>query len=121
MNLNEYFKMVGKTQGHPGVIDSSVEYRSTAPLIHCMDGTTLSVQVSLSHYCTPRTNEGPWTHVEVGFPSKKLPLIHMYAEDSDNATDTVYGYVPIELVEQEIANCGGINMAWTLVNAEDHK
>jgi hypothetical protein len=31
-----------------------------------------------------------------------------YAEDPDNPTNTVYGFVPIELVEQLIENHGGI-------------
>lgn len=32
----------------------------------CKDGTTISVQASEFHYCTPRNNEGPWTEFETG-------------------------------------------------------
>ena len=75
--------------------------------IVCNDGTTLSVQVGSSLYCSPRESEnGPWTHVEVGFPSITPP--DTWKEYSDGAFPSdVYGYVPVELVEQFIAEHGG--------------
>lgn len=76
--------------------------------IECVDGFSLSVQASAAHYCTPRTNEGPWTAVEVGYPSASPELILEFAEDSENPTGTVYPFVPIGLVEQLIALHGGV-------------
>ena len=45
--------------------------------------------------------------VELGFPSQYDELIEEYAEDCDY-TRTVYGYVPIEVVEKLLEKHGGI-------------
>ena len=79
----------------------------TAKRITCKDGFSLSVQATHGAYCSPRTNIGPWARVEVGFPSAPPELIMEYAENDSEPTDTVYGYVPIELVEELIALHGG--------------
>lgn len=82
------------------------------PAIRCEDGTTLSVQTSESHYCHPRDNYGPWFAVEVGFPSRQLELLMPYIDGKDSEpTNTVYGYVPIEIVARVIAECGGFAKA----------
>jgi hypothetical protein len=78
-----------------------------APRIKCKDGFSLSVQATHGAYCQPRNNYGPWYQVEVGYPSAEPELIMEYAEDPDTPTDTVYGYVPVELVEQLIELHGG--------------
>ena len=80
-----------------------------AKRITCNDGFSLSVQASWGAYCVPRTNIGPWDQVEVGFPSDKPELIMEYAEDPDRPTDTVYGYVPVHLVERLIELHGGMS------------
>lgn len=76
--------------------------------ITCADGFSLSVQATQAAYCYPRKNIGPWLEVEVGFPSAAPELIMEYAEEPKKPTKTVYGYVPIELVEELIAMHGGI-------------
>lgn len=78
--------------------------------ITCKDGTTLSVQAGNSQYCTPRKNNGPWTHVEVGFPSKRLDQLMPYIDGSENSNPmkSVYGWVPLEIVAAAIDECGGI-------------
>jgi hypothetical protein len=70
--------------------------------IKCADGFTMSIQASKYHYCIPRNDAGPYTHVEIGFPSEVEPLLMPYAQDKDNPTDTAYGYVPKEIVEQVV-------------------
>ena len=79
------------------------------PQITCKDGFQLSVQVGKFYYCAPRANTGPWSKVEVGFPSMAPELIQEWAEDPENLTDTVYVNVPIELVQQLIDLHGGID------------
>jgi len=74
----------------------------------CQDGFSLSVQASQWHYCRPRNDDGPWTHVEDGYPSAHEPLLDAYAENPDDPTGTVYGYVPVEVVRQVIARHGGL-------------
>ena len=72
------------------------------PQIRCADGFCISVQAGNSMYCTPRDNEGPWTQVECGYPSLPPEFISEYAESPDSPCETVYGYVPVELVEKLI-------------------
>jgi len=74
----------------------------------CKDGLSLSIQASGHHYCTPRNYEGPYTSVEIGFPSKICPELLEYAEDIYKPIDTVYSYVPIEIVEKLIQDHGGL-------------
>ncbi len=83
------------------------DFRS-APKIVCADGFSLSVQASRYHYCAPRDSEGPWYQVEVGFPSAKAEELMQWCESPDSPTETVYGYVPIEVVESLIDKHGGI-------------
>lgn len=67
-----------------------------------------SVQASELHYCEPRCNGAQdYENVELGFPSIEDELINEYAED-DPYTKTIYGYVPIEIVEELINKHGGI-------------
>jgi len=72
------------------------------------DGYTASIQASSHHYCTPRTDEGPYTHVEIGFPDAPDGLLKPYAEDPSNPIDTVYGWVPIGIIAQVFASHDGI-------------
>ena len=105
MNLNEYL-MSQRDENDPKVRD---DYSfPLAKRIECEDGFSLSVQASHGAYCSPRTNLGPWDQVEVGFPSDVPTEIMHYAEQPEKPTETVYGYVPIELVETLIAAHGGM-------------
>lgn len=81
-----------------------------APRIVCADGFSLSVQVHEGAYCSPRDGIGPdWLSAEIGFPSARPnDAVMAYAEDDDNPTDTVYGYVPMELIDALVAEHGGI-------------
>lgn len=81
--------------------------RTPAPPIVCKDSFVMSVQGSVFAYCSPRNNDGPYTHVEVGYPSRPEPKLMVFAEDPDNPTTTVYGYVPISLVLEIINDHGG--------------
>ena len=79
------------------------------PRVKCKDGFEISIQASDSHYCTPRVNgDVIYEKVELGFPNMEDELIADYAEDPDNLTETVYGYVPIHIVNQLIEKHGGI-------------
>lgn len=83
--------------------------RMRRPRVKCKDGFEISIQASFSHYCNPRkTFAGPYDEVELGFPSGDDSLIEDYAENEDEPTDTVYGYVPIDIVEKLIEKHGGI-------------
>lgn len=77
------------------------------PHIECADGLRLSVQASHFHYCVPRTDGGPYSSVEVGFPSERIEELMPYADEPESPTQTVYGYVPVEIVEAVIKAHGG--------------
>lgn len=76
------------------------------PRVHCEDGFSVSVQASQYHHCRPRIdNAEKYNAVELGYPNADDDLITDYAEDD---TDTVYGYVPVEIVDKLIEKHGGI-------------
>lgn len=77
------------------------------------DGTTLSIQAGKWHYCEPRVNSEDgdydfYDKFEIGFPSKEIPELLYYAEDPHNPCETVYGYVPKEVIHLLINNRGGV-------------
>lgn len=88
----------------------SFGYQETRPRIVCKDGFSMSVQAGEAIYCMPRVNlsSGGYVEVEIGFPSEKEDLICQYAEDSSDYTQTVYPYVPVEVVEKVIEKHGGM-------------
>ena len=82
------------------------------PRIVCRDGFSISVQARESAYCTPRSDHGPYSHVECGYPSEvpKSWKLKEFAEVAitDDYTDTVYPYVSVEIVQEELELHGGI-------------
>ena len=84
--------------------------------IVCQDGFTMSVQGSEYNYSTPREDNPAdgYTHVECGYPSSKpnTAALLKYAEQllTDNPvyTESVYSYVPVEVVQAELDAHGGI-------------
>lgn len=82
------------------------------PRVILNNGKSLSIQASEYHYCRPRRLCDHYYEVEVCFPDEVIQSLLRYAEDVDNPTDTVYPYVPIELVDEYITSCGGIH--WEL-------
>ena len=66
----------------------------------------LSIQASSNHYCIPRDDIGPFTHVELGFPNFNFSkeFIEEYAEDSEDPQNTVYAAVPLDILSKEIFN-----------------
>ena len=80
------------------------------PRLILTDGVSLSVQASEYSYSSPRDNKGPYTKVEVGFPSETPPEAWKeFAEEWDKPTNTVYGYIPLAMVMLYIGAHGGIN------------
>lgn len=71
------------------------------------DGFSISIQASEFHYCHPRNSIGPWNEMELGFPSELDLILDEYAEEPDTC-DTVFGYVPIAIVNELISKHGGI-------------
>jgi hypothetical protein len=94
MKVNEFFNTVGSNRNRQVI---------------CADGFTMSVQAFDGGYCTPRINGADkYEEVEVGYPSKPEELLMDWAEEPDKPTQTVYGYVPVQVVTNVIAKHGGI-------------
>jgi len=101
MKINEYLKAQHK--------ESQDKYLTFAKRITCKDGFSISVQANELAYCRPRHNMAhQYSEVECGFPSSEPELIMQYAEEQEIPTETVYCYVPVELVDQLIESHGGI-------------
>lgn len=89
---------------------ANYKYQNTRDRIVCKDGFSMSVQAGSSLYCSPREclEDGEYESVEIGFPSFEELLINKFAEDPSDYTNTVYGYVPVEIVDEVIIKHGGI-------------
>ena len=83
-------------------------FKKQCQTVVCADGFTMSVQASGRNYSTPRDDVGPYTEVEVGFPSSFDVYLHEYAENPDTPTETVYGWVPADTVMMCIDAHGGM-------------
>ena len=81
------------------------------PIIRCADGFEMSVQAHDGAY-SQRNTEGELLTVECGFPTTtpKTAELRNYAElcGTSDYTETVYGFVPVEVVQAELDAHGGI-------------
>lgn len=121
MMLNEYFKrfypadwqsadyefsaMLGGMSRYQGKVSNIF------PAIECADGLTMSVQGHFGAYSCPRDDFADrYSTVEVGFPSARVEELMPYIDggQDNNPLQSVYGYVPVEVVEAIIAAHGGI-------------
>ena len=70
------------------------------------DELDISIQANEFAYCRPRENLQSYTdyyEFELGFPNFDPPTYIMkYVEDPEYPQDTVYGYVPFELIQKMI-------------------
>lgn len=103
MNINEYI------QKNRGTAKSDCDWLT--PRVVCADGFVMSVQASDGNYCSPRTTDSDhYASVEIGYPSEASEIINQYAEDPESPIDTVYPYVPVEVVDELIESHGGFKV-----------
>jgi hypothetical protein len=91
-------------------INAFSTHRQTPQLV-CEDGFAMSVQVGDCLYCSPRKDfedARNYYQMEVGFPTQSESLLLEYAEDLETPTKSVYGYVPVEVINKVIAKHGGL-------------
>jgi hypothetical protein len=98
MNTNEYLAGTRKEIGGTGAI-------KTRPRAVCADGFNVSIQASSGHWCRPKENNGPYTHVEFGYPSEVDDLLTPYANDSLGG---VYSQMPVEVVDAILEKHGAL-------------
>lgn len=90
-----------------GRIENARNMLDHVPPIETRGGLRFSMQASRFHYCQPRANTGPWTHVELGFPNRVVPKLKEYAEGGP-PTKTIYGYVPLSVLAAVVDRFGGL-------------
>lgn len=99
------------------------DFLGVRPTVVCKDGFKISIQAGRGYSCTPEDDNGPYTHVELGYPiypSKLMlniikrigipltePIIAPYAVDKSRLTDTIYKQVPVEATDALLAKHGG--------------
>jgi hypothetical protein len=93
-------------------------YLPCLPRVYAKDGFNISIQCRNGNYCDSengtRTFGFDWKLVEWGFPSEPIDGKKYNAEDEENTTDTVGGYVPMEDIESLIEEHGGFDLETTL-------
>jgi hypothetical protein len=96
---------------HPDPVFSDVGdpfVSKVRPQIVCMDGATISVQASRFHYCSPRNDHGPYSEVEVGYPTPDFPEGVQWKDNPDRPdSESVFAFVPIKVVSDWIDSHGG--------------
>ena len=111
MNIHQLNQRLARKKPYFGTTYSTDLYY--IPRIVCKDRVTLSVQASRAHYSYPASNIGPYSAVEIGYPSMHPgEAIMEYCEDCDDPTGTVYAYVPIGLVVDFINEHGGSRLSY---------
>ena len=115
MTINQFIRKYRFIKEH-SINPNGVMKVSRNPKLVCKDGFTMSVQAGESLYSSPRDVADKYEQAEVGFPSSPEPLIVKYAEDwevegddDQHLCDTVYPYVPVELIDEVIHKHGGID------------
>lgn len=88
-----------------------------------VNGESISIQANDGAYCSPRRDKRrcytEFFEFELGFPSFESNLIREYAEDDEDLTGTVYGYVPYKIIQQLIDQNGG-SLDWLLCVADNY-
>lgn len=99
-----------------------VKFKPLYERVYFNNGGNISIQASRTAYSKPRNDEGPYTHMEMGYPSKNTVLpknVLKYVEQSATYNDdgsysgndpynSVYPYVPVSVIKQLIQANGGI-------------
>lgn len=102
MTVNDFLRKFRKVEHGMNV---------TRPRVLCADGFTVSVQAGYGLYSTPNCDADAYTHVELGYPSRKEEALMEYAANRKQPTETIYGSVPAELVDKTLEAHGDITGA----------
>lgn len=88
------------------------------PRLCCVDGFSISIQVNHGNYCASENGVREFGFeyklVEWGYPSEPIDGEKFNAEDPEYTTDTVGGYVEVELIEELCEQHGGFDYLRTL-------
>lgn len=93
-----------------------VKFKPLYERVYFNNGGNISIQASRTAYSNPRNDEGPYTHMEMGYPSKDTVLpknVLRYVEQSslegtNDPYDSVYPYVPVSVIKELVQANGGV-------------
>ena len=99
MTINEFLQKYRKQRNGMQIV---------RPRVRCADGYTVSVQAGEMRYSEPRLDTGWYGKVELGYPTAEEEELRDYAEKKRDLCGTVYGFVPVKLVDEVLTKHGGI-------------
>ena len=99
MRINEFLQKYRKQRNGMQIV---------RPRVRCADGYTVSVQAGDMWYSEPRLDTGWYGKVELGYPTAADEELRDYAEGKRDLRKTVYGFVPVKLVDEVLTKHGGI-------------
>jgi hypothetical protein len=75
------------------------------------NGGSISVQASRYHYCEPRNDNGPYTELELGYPSRETKLSQSLIRHQEQSSVTdpynnIFPYVPVKVL-MKLADMNG--------------
>lgn len=74
----------------------------------CKGCVYVRVQAGEMWYSEPRLDTGWYRKAELGYPTAEDEELRDYAEDKRDLCGTVYGFVPVKLVDEVLTKHGGI-------------
>ena len=111
MNLRQFLNSTVKTKKMTYNDGTVHYYQQNRKRVVCEDGTSLSVQHSCFHYCSPRQDGvQAYSRVEVGYikpTNVKIPESWNNYGEGDTEP-SIWSYIPVEFVEDFINSHGGI-------------
>ena len=75
----------------------------------CRDGFKFSLQAGPSHYSEPKAIADYYSAFEIGYPSAEESLWEQWIEPGNDPTESVYGWVPQDVINAVIKKHGGID------------
>jgi hypothetical protein len=77
----------------------------------CGNGLSFSLRAGKYLFSKPQSETGPWESVEVAYTSRPVPELFPYEQrpPQRNSRESVYQYVPVEVVDDIIEKNGGIS------------
>lgn len=99
MTINEFLQKYRKQRNGMQIVRLRVR---------CADGYTVSVQAGDMWYSEPRLDVRWYGKVELGYPTAEDEELRDYAENKRDLCGTLYGFVPVRLVDEVLTKHGGI-------------
>lgn len=116
LTIKEYIKLTCLEEDIMNPYMSKYHIRNR---VYCKDDYNISMQGNEGSYSSPKMLSEVYSSMELGFPSEEDELINEYAEETGNYTETVYGYVPFDVIEKLIEKHGGIDVMKTCEKCEE--